>query len=371
MTTRVYVRNPALERIGELDEWRSLELVLRDRDVSTWVLEAPRTHALAEALAQPGYGIEVVREGLTLLSGPRWESERRWSREEDTLTLAGVDDTAVLTWRLAHPSPADGNPATSAYDVRTGAAEPVLKAYVEANAGPSALPARRVAGLTVEVDQGRGSTITGRARFQRLLELCQSLAVVGGVSFRVVQEGASLVFRVWVPADLTASAIFSAELGNLRGFTYGEKGPDATYAFVAGQGEGIARTFVQVAGDTSVYGRIEAFRDRRDTNDPAELSQAGREALTAGAASATLAVQPIDTPGLAFGRDYNLGDKVTVSVDGVPIRDVVSEVRLKLRGDGGEEITPAVGPAPRADALARIFETLRTMGRRVGNLERR
>lgn len=370
MSTQVFLRDSSLRRTAQLEDFVNLTLVLRFAGVSSWTL-VNRGPAIVTD------GIVVVRDGVTLLSGPV-TSDRRESRPDAvTQTLAGQDDTVWLRRTLALPVPS-GPPYTAAeYDDRSGSAETVMRGYVDANLGPSASPARRLPGLTMPADQGRGGNVRGRARFTVLLELLQSLALAGGdIGFRIIQTGpGALQFQPVIPADRTGTAVFSSEVGNLSGYDYSRSDSDADYVIVAGQGEGTLRTFVE-GGDTAAIAnrarRSETFVDRRDTNDTAVLTQVRDERLMEQKARTSLSITPIDTAAVRYGVDYLLGDRVSVVVDGVRITDVVREVTLTLDAGQGERLMPVVGtPGASSPAVPDLFERMARQSRRVSTLERR
>jgi hypothetical protein len=372
--TRLFSRDRALRRTGQIEDFTSLQMPLRRNRTSTWVLELDAASDAVPLLGRTD-GLIVERDDGTLLSGPVVSRVRTSQGGDQKLTVTGVDDTVWLERRLALPVPS-GPPYTAAeYDDTTGAAETVLRHFVDRNLGPAATAARRLTYLTLPADLGRGTTVRGRGRFHSLLELLQPLALAGGdLGFRIAQVGGALEFQVSVPADRTGTAVFSEELGNLAGYTYRESAPVADYVIVGGQGEGTARAFVEggVQADIDTFGRIEAFRDRRDAPDTATLEQARTEALAESGPQTALSISPIDTEAVAFGRDYNLGDRVTVVVDGVAIRDVVREVVLTLTASGGETLTPVVGTpdAPSPHALA-LFRNQERLARRISPIERR
>jgi hypothetical protein len=370
---KLHVRSADLRRVAEVDDYTQLELVMRFNRTGTWVLDLPAGTEAAAALAGFDAGLIVTRDGRTVMSGPVTGITRQRDADTNSLTVAGVDDSVWLARRLALPVPSGPPYTAAAYDVRSGAAETVLRAYVDANLGPGARPERRVLGLTLAPDQLRGKTVKGRARFQTVGELLARLALVG-LGYRIVQVGNGLVFEVYVPTDRTRTAVFSEELGNLDGFTYQAQAAEANYVIAAGGGEGTARVFAERGDSTSIvrYGRIETFLDQRQTTDPTELQQAIDEELAERAEQVGLSISPADTEALKFGRDYDLGDRVTVMVDSTPIRDVLREVKITLDG-GGETVTPTVGTpdGPRPGQVLRLFDRMRSLQRRVSNVERR
>src|SRR5690606_19655547 len=172
------------------------------------------------------YGLEFVRDGVTVMSGPVTKRTRMFDTTQDGFLFEGVDDTVWLERRLVYPSAAPYT--TVAHDVRTGPATSVLVGFVSANAGPLAAADRQV--LTIGADTASGATVTGRGRWQVLLDLCAELAAAGGVGFRVRKR----VFEPYVPVDRSASVVFSTELGNLGSFTHTEQAPDVNHVVVGG-----------------------------------------------------------------------------------------------------------------------------------------
>lgn len=374
MTVRLFSRDTALRRTGQVEDFRSLTMPLRFNRTSTWLLELDAASPAVPLLTRTA-GLIVERDGVTLLSGPVVSINRESQGDRDTVVVSGVDDTVWLERRLALPVPS-GPPYTAVeYDDRSGAAETVLRHYVDRNLGPAATAPRRLPYLTLPADLGRGSTVRGFGRFHTLLELLQPLALAGGdLGFRIVQVGQALEFQVYVPADRTATAVFSRELGNLAGYAYSVSAPVADYVIVAGQGEGTLRSFTEGGrqADIDTYGRIEQFRDRRDINDAAVLPQALTEALTESQPVTALSITPIDTAAVSFGVDYRLGDRVTVLIDGESVKDVVREVTLTLTADRGEQVTPLVGtPGAANPASLALFARQERLDRRISNQERR
>jgi hypothetical protein len=401
---QLYVRDSNFNRVAEIDDYTKLDIILNFNAIGTWSLELPSNTDAAIELSQPNAGLIVIRNGKTLFSGPATARNRKWSIDSDVLTITGVDDNVFLQRFLAYPC----NPpyTQTDYDVRTGSAESIMKQYVDANIGENALSNRKI-NITNEVDRGQGSTITGRARFQTLMDLFSNLAISGGdIGFKVVQVGNGLQFQVYVPQDYTKSVIFSPMLGNLFDFEYNDTDPDVNYVISGGTGEGTARIFVEQGDNTSIanYGRREEFLDKRDTSDTIEITQSIIEELTQKANQTSLSITPADTDSIAFGRDYNLGDKVSVVLTRpnvivteeilniflslyqtesfeiikernfneklLTIKDVVRQIKITISRDG-EVVSPLVGtPDSLAHPILGIFSKMKKMSKRLSNLER-
>lgn len=371
----IYLRAPDLSRVGVIEDFQGCDVVARFADVGTWALDLDARAPLAQQLTQPGYGVELVRDGTVVLSGDMRYRKRSRDGAKSRIMVSGYDDNVWLARRWAHPQPATTAPPynAQAYDVRTGQASTIMGEYVDVNAGPGAIVVRRVVGLALAADPTIGTTVTGRARWQPLLQLLQELAVAGGgLGFHLRRSGATREFSVYQPADLTGSVRFSTELGNLASYEYESEAPTANYVAVGGGGEGTARTIREGQDPQSVvdWGRIEDFKDRRDTTVDAELDQEITKSLGETAGTYGLTITPIETDHLRYLVDYDLGDQVTAVLDGEPIRDVIREVRIKLSPDGPQQYRPAIGTPGRAEVL-RIFRRLRATDTRLTNLERR
>jgi hypothetical protein len=401
----LYVRDQYLNRVAEIENYQSLALKPQFNLVGTWVLTLPMNSSAAFELVKPKSGIIVVRDGITILSGPVMQMQRKWSKDEDTLTINGYDDNVVLQRFIALPTQI-GPPYNADYDVRTGSAETVMKQYVDANIG-SGSQSNRKQNITIETDQARGATVTGNARFNTLLDLCGTLALAGGgLGFRVVQNGSAMQFQVYQPIDKTTSVIFSPLLGNLIDFDYTETSPQANYILAGGTGQGVDRTTYESGDSTSIatYGRIEEFLDQRNTMDTTQLQQAVDAELSQKAFQTNLSMTAVDTEGMAFIHDYYLGDKVTAvltqpdtfietdelnsfislyqtesitieklkeiqTVSNV-ITDVIREVVITI-DQNGETINPVIGsPDSTVRPGLNIFSKIKQINKRLINLER-
>lgn len=378
-----YARDPDRKAKGTIP-YLTLESRVVFNDVGAIVLTAdPATPKLD--LIDRGWGLIVEDEetGARFASGPvrhLAEDQPEPGEKEPprtTVTVTCVTDEWHLGSRIVYPTPSAvaSSQTASAYYTASGVAETVLRALVNTNAGPGALAARRVAGLTLEgADSLRGGTVKVSARFDNLLDVLKAGALTGGIGFRIVQVGLDLQYQTYVPDDQSALVRFTTDLGNLRSYSFDLGGPDTTRAIVAGDGEGTARTVVE-RGNTSAetdWGvRVETFVDRRDTTDSATLQQAGDEELATGGPAGALSLTPIDSPKARYGHDYRLGTKVMRAVGGVAGADVVREVKLRV-DDTGIRVTPLIGDdAASSPNTPRLYKDVRELARRMGVVEKR
>lgn len=343
----IEVRDADFNRVGQLtaENLVGFSAVLLKNAVGSWQVTLPVGYALAEELRKPNAGIIVTASGQTLISGPTTAVLTNLSKDDPlgTYQISGVDDSVVLGERLAYPTPATADVAlqTSPYDLRTGVAEDVMKAYVEANLGPSAPSQRRISGLTVQASAGLGVTVDGSARFDNLQELLAGFADLSGLGFTIEQNGDGLEFQVYEPVDRSAYIRLDLDNGKLTRSDYAYATPKLTRAIVGGQGEGALRTFIERTSTDSLdaetlWGRrIERFINDTSTADVAVLEQsADKELVVDGKTFVSADVMPSDDETMLFGVDWNLGDKVTVVVGEIELVAVVEKVALLVSEDG-------------------------------------
>lgn len=268
------VRNPNLEYVGEL-EVEAAEIQLRHNEPDSFALTVPFDGDLSSPAGQlliPGSGAVILANNVPVTSGPCVRPIRERDGDKHTITVAGLSDLVVLADRRASPEPATAAPPydDDTHDVRTGPAETLLKGYVDANAGPGAIADREVSGLAIAADGATGSTHTVRARWNNLLALCQRIGRLGGLGFQIVQTGPTLVFDTYAPENKVAAVKFAVSLGNVGAYSYDVERPKANYVYVGGGGKGRWRSVRERDDATSVasWGRIEAFLDARDVDQP-------------------------------------------------------------------------------------------------------
>jgi hypothetical protein len=353
----VEVRDPDRIRVGQLVAHDLTDFLCTPRanTLGSWSVKLPDSildddgrrvpHALCAALRTQSAGIVVTApNGDVVLSGSMEYAEQLQDTDdpEGTWTITGVSDLLELAKPVAFPDPAtaDVNAQTRANDTRTDVAERLLRTYVNLNIGPAAVPARRVAGLTIAADEGRGPILTKSPRFQNLLELCTEIGVGSDLLFDIRQDGDGLEFVVLDRVDASALLRWDVANNQLAQAKYGYAGPRYTRVFVAGQDQGVDRTIIEVTTPASlaaeaIWGRRELFLDQRQTNDPDELWQAGLEALAEGGQLITsLEVVPSEDMAAGFMSDWFVGTLVTVVVGGQEVVAPIAEVPISITRDG-------------------------------------
>lgn len=366
----IELRNPARQRVGLVDRLTSLELTPTFNAVGGWSIALPAGSVQAERFVKGGW--ITVHSGDRQIFAGQVRGLKLVRSEQDpfrgTLTAYGPSAEVVLADRLAFQVP--GQPATSQsafeYDKRTGPAETVIKAYVNLNAGPGAIIARRTPGLIIATDAAAGATVTGQARMTPMLDLIGPLAEVAGLGFRVVFAGSNLEFQVYAPEDKTGAARFGIDLGNLSSFEHVQEAPKTSAAVIGGSGEGTARVFREMLDTDAITewgNRSEALVDQQSAVAD-ELDQAGAEQLTQSGPTNGITIAAIDTPNLAFARDYYLGDRVTAE----GVADVLRGVTITWSAADGATTKSTVGTAS-VTGTKRMIQRLKDLTAKVQALQ--
>jgi hypothetical protein len=376
----VEVRDKTLVRRGII---RPEELVLEFTDnfnnLGSWKLSLASEHPLCDTLRTPGSGIIITGPDDVLLSGPMVTSEfaSTPTDPDGTVSFEGVSDTVCLADALAYPQPSNADAAsqTEAHDIRSGAVETVMHAYVNANIGPSAPAARRKTGLIMGANGARGPIINQSARFPVLGNLLTEIALLANLGFRVVQRGSNLVFETYAVTDRTAFVRLDVRNGTLSGQKVGISPPGVTRAIVAGQGDLTDRQFLEadtaesIAAEADWGRRIELFVDQRNTADWAELQQAGDEALAdSGFTAVNVQVVPMEDSQARFGKEWGLGDALVVIVDDQELKSTVTGYVIKADRDGFM-LGALLGDATGFDASAALNKRVTNTETRLSNLE--
>lgn len=378
----VEVRDPSRERIGQIlpQDLVGATFIVRFNNVGSWSIQLPYGHRLGELLRQPGYGLVVTGPNGTIMSGPTLTAKLTQSQDniEGNWQIEGASDDIYLTERLAYPTPttADVSAQTSGYDIRTGAAETVIKQYIDANMGTSAPTVRQVPGLSIETDLTRGATVYATARFDTIQELIYDLAQIGGLGYKISQAGDGVEFGIYEPLDRSDTIRMDIQNRKLSSSTYSYGTAKVTRAIVGGRGEAQHRIFVErsnsdsLAAETTWSRRIEVFKDARNSEDLDELNTAGDELLVdLGKTIVEMSVTPSSDQTMVYGTDWGLGDRVTVVANDIESTAVVTEVGIQIASDG-IRVGATVGTPVGIEFEAKLLAKQQDHEGRISNLEK-
>ncbi|WP_151480619.1 siphovirus ReqiPepy6 Gp37-like family protein [Streptomyces albicerus] len=384
MAIQLLVTNQALTVQGDpLADWTSLDVTLRFNEPGSGSVDLV-AHPYVMNQLQPGNRLVVIRDGEIWMAGPMeipqdftWGIGGEGEAPPGKVRVNFADDLARPAGYLTWPAPASAwsaQPATARQILSTNA-EIIIRTLVNENCGPGALVARRIPDFALATLAGVGTTTSVNTRLEGLLATCRRVAIDGGgLGFRTRQTATQIEFEVYAPVDRTSTARFSEGLGNLRAVTYKLSAPTVTHALVTGSDQATPRAYVEVADTAAaaLWWRVEQLVNGSADNDTnGELTQDGTEALAGGSAPVELATITVDTEDLKAGRDYGLGDRVTVALPtGVEVADLVRSIHLHATPNSGEYVTSLVG-SPEATSDPQMVRLVRELGRRLGRLEAR
>lgn len=210
---------------------------------------------------------------------------------------------------------------------------------------------------------GSSDKVEMQATYKNLLTAEERLAKASGLGFRVLYEPGVMTFEVFegvdrsVRQDTRPVVIFSDEFGNLAAPKYTKTSIDyKNKAYVAGEGEGTARTVVII--DLSAGEEVrELFVDAKDitkdegttdTEYTAMLRQRGLEKLAECPRVENFEGDGENVENFEYMIDWDLGDIVTVQYTrlGITMHERVTEVE-EVYERGVATFTPVFGsPLP-------------------------
>jgi hypothetical protein len=376
---KVWAINPSRVRRG-LAAVTALDVVLRETNVGTWTMTLDGDHDVSKMIG-PGWRVSVYDDASFLFSGPLTTIRRVARKTTRILELEGVTDLAYLADRVAYPNTTWSPFSQSSFYAFTrtvGPAENHIRDLINFQAGTSMPvgsnnPSRTVPGLTTVTSLGRGASTTLSARWTNVLDEIRTLARVGGLVVDIGQaaDSTNLVPAIRLSADLRQRVRFTNRNG-LGDYEVTLRAPVHNYVIVGGGGTGTARQ-VRARPDPWVspgeWGRrVETFIDRRDvptgTGSIEELDKAADEKVAEGVSTATCSFDLTETARTRFGRDFQLGDRVTVQTpDGIVVQDRVSSARLTY-GPHGRAVKLTLGENEAANEASPAWV------KRVSDMER-
>lgn len=245
----------------------------------------------------------------------------------------------IIEDRIAIP------PAGLSHDNQSGTAEAVIKHYVNANMGPGAAVERQVPGLTVAADQGRGAAVEFSARYQRISDIVSQVGQASNLGWELSLDidTAEFVFEVIQGSDRSGTVFFDVEFETaLKTKLLSSDAGLKTFAYVAGQGEGAARTIIERHSGVSEptgLDRREMFIDARDLPDssPGALELRGDAKLAETSSEDIVSIEANPLGSFRYREHYWLGDIVTVRNTFWEIQEAVRIVGVKRTSSEGAE----------------------------------
>lgn len=264
---------------------------------------------------------------------------------KEVITVKGPTLASVVGRRITMP------PEGKAHDRINANIETIMKSYVASNCVAPENPSRAIPMLTIGADLGRGAKVVYQTRYRKLDEELEKLSIVSGLGWDVGLENGGMKFEVHDARDLTAGqtqnppVIFSVDFDNIQSQSFVDS--DLGYrnvGYVGGQGEGVNRALAMVGEDTSGLDRFEVFIDARDIENDSDLPTRGRQKLDELQRVVTFDSEILTSGPLSYGRDWDLGDVVTVQNRkwGITLDAKITEV-VEIYEPGGIRLRAVFG----------------------------
>lgn len=266
------------------------------------------------------------------------------SCSEEGVTLKGYSLLWLLTNRITIP------PTGKEHDSLSGTVEDVMIGLVDHNAVNPADPDRKIPLLKCRESQKKGGSYKYQTRYANLQEDLTAISQVTklGIDVDMDLENKALVFEVLEGTDRSAQqqerspvvfATYYDNVGN-REYVLNDMA-SKNCAYVAGQGEGVARRIAVVGDGYTGMDRKEIFIDARDLENDADLPERGRTKL-ANMQTAENYSTEVDASG--YESQWFLGDYVTIIDEEFGVSLMVQALSVEeAMDDTGYTITPTFG----------------------------
>jgi len=359
----IKVISPGFDLLGEIRNYESLQYTRSFYGVGEFELHISNNQQHANVLVN-GNILMLDKAGQKACIIRHRENEIDENGDEtDLLIIKGPQLKGILSQRLIVP-PTDGD----GYDSFSGTQEAIMKHFVDAHCISPTDTNRTIPHLALAADQSRGIQDKWRFRFDVLSDALETVGQYAKLGWDVTLDSEQMLFDVIQPHDRTASqdtlppALFSTEFGNVKvpHFIQSWIGA-ATQGYAGGQGDGVDRLIQQVGSSTGLD-RMETFLDCSDAESAADLLTLGTQKLAEVAPTQSFEFSVIPDRSMTYGKDYFLGDTVTVWSKkwGVQMDAQITQLK-EVYESGGASLEITFGEA--TPSLRRFIEhkTFRTV----------
>lgn len=253
-------------------------------------------------------------------------------RDGERWRLSGIE----LGWhrlasRIAFPDPTLASGWAVEFDERTGIASTALAAYIEANAGVTAITGRPITGLQVADEIVGASDDFSASQAETLADLATRIGNSYGIE--VIPEhdfDGNITYRLSAPRDMSGVIVFS-DRGDLLESSARFQLREATYVLTGGSGDGVARIFRSATTGATGIDRREVFSDQTSLATGGQVqADANAKIVSAGEQFQMTTTLTDSLAATALDLGLRIGDRVGIIVRGrryiAPIEAVQFEV---------------------------------------------
>lgn len=383
----VEVRDKSLTRVGMISP-KDFNLMVNPmlNAVGQWTVTLPVDHPMADALNQPGAGIVISTNNAFILSGSVQSPSNVVSSDDfgGSVTFTGACDNQNFWDRLCYPNPAkEAENQDRAFATYSNNAETVIYNMVDDNLGPSALADRQLPQLSMGDNGGAGDTATRNVCFENLGDTIANVANSRDLMFRIVDTGGGLEFRTSAVSDRSDLIRLDTARNTLAGYNATTAAPTATHAIVGHQytpddtTQQFQFNYATVTSDDSVQAaddwnrRIETFVNQDyEVDQTAWTEQAVDLLKTAGVTSINVqATANDDDSEMTFGVDFDLGDYVSVIVDGQELKSQITGFIITANSDQGVQFGLVFGDASGFNPTRKLRSAVENLHARLSRIE--
>lgn len=331
-----------LSVIGVIHDYNSFSLTLNYSKIGNFVLSIDNRTSNAKLLFKDRI---VMLEDNGLYTGIITSINIEIDDDGNEMrTVKGKTLGHILSYRVINSN------GSNEFNFEQGHAETVIKQYIEKNAIVAIDNHRNFDNLVVSEDKMLGDRLKWQSKFDPLSNTVEEIAEFQslGWNIRVDLDFNVLIFDVYEGKDLSGEVVFSTTYGNLesQSYTYDEY-EDKNFAYVAGEiydlkveidpetGEPITKTETIINATTGEEMVIESPKERRiyqvgdneskgfsrkelfievneSLDEYIDVPELGLRRLEEFEDIESIEIRLIDNVIFKYGRDYNLGDIVTV-----------------------------------------------------------
>lgn len=306
---------PDLRLRGELPQYGSLRFKRCFWEVGSFQLTVKRGMPGWEKLAREMILYFPERPETALLA-------EKITVDEDKATVTGVPLKGLCKRRICVPpvrQEEDDPYGGFGWDRFTGDAESAYLHYAAANLTSPEDEKRRIPGLVLAENLHRGAVLPWQARFDKLTDVFSDIGSATGLGWDIVPDlpNRALQFVVREGIDRTTGsgrAVLSREMGNVNGAGWTEDASaEVGTVYAGGSGEDEKRLILSVGNTAAGLDRREGWASLNGVSDADMLRLGAERKLSPRKDSVT--AELMDSGLCRYGRDYDLGDVVTVMAD--------------------------------------------------------
>ncbi|WIL39753.1 siphovirus ReqiPepy6 Gp37-like family protein [Kurthia sp. YJT4] len=317
------------ERVGIVDEFQLLEITTNYKKHSDLELLVSATAENIDYFITKNDDI-FLTAGIGKVRGYLIESVKYTDEKKTTLEVYCKSLSAMLGWRQI-----------DVQQTFRGNVEEVIRSFVNTNAIAPTNINRKIDNLFLGSLFGITDTTEESYSNKDLDESLWEICVKFDIAYEIFADitNKRFEFVVWKGTDRSTNqtirdaVIFSKEFDNVLSQHYtDDKSEYRNTVIIAGEGDGVARTYLVVGNENKGRKRREMFVDARDLQsseaDQTKMSQTAYEALLIERAKNKQAeyerVQSFETDivydsQFTFGSDYFMGDLITIRNDEISV----------------------------------------------------